>query len=266
MEELWDISQVASYLGVSERTVYNRVRSGDLPAMKVGRLWRVRRVDLEAWLSGRGTGARTSSILPGPYPLASSGAPLGAREVGPIPTRGELERLLEGAEETLRRRLTFVGLLTVAVERLGWPPPVVVGGNAVEFYTDGDYPTLDIDLVGASEPIAQVLGEWGFQREGRHWYDNRLNIVVEVPGSGLTRAQLERAASVRVAGVTAYVIGIEDLIVDRLAACVFWEHAESCEWAKTLYTGASDLDADYLRARAREEKVLERLEERFGGD
>lgn len=53
MDELLDIASVAEYLGVSERTVYNRVRSGDLPAAKVGRLWRVRAADLEAWLTAR---------------------------------------------------------------------------------------------------------------------------------------------------------------------------------------------------------------------
>jgi hypothetical protein len=51
MDELLDIASVARYLGVSERTVYSRVRSGDLPALKVGRLWRVRVHDLEAWLA-----------------------------------------------------------------------------------------------------------------------------------------------------------------------------------------------------------------------
>jgi len=49
MDKLLDIAAVAEYLGVSERTVYNHVRSGILPAFKVGRLWRVRVSDLEAW-------------------------------------------------------------------------------------------------------------------------------------------------------------------------------------------------------------------------
>ena len=49
MEELWDIARVADYLGVSQRTVYNRVRSGDLPAIRMGRLWRIRANDLQAW-------------------------------------------------------------------------------------------------------------------------------------------------------------------------------------------------------------------------
>lgn len=53
MDELLDIASVARYLGVSERTVYNRVRAGELPALKVGRLWRVRASELQAWLATR---------------------------------------------------------------------------------------------------------------------------------------------------------------------------------------------------------------------
>jgi excisionase family DNA binding protein len=34
MDELWDIARVAKYLGVTERTVYNKVRAGDLPAAR----------------------------------------------------------------------------------------------------------------------------------------------------------------------------------------------------------------------------------------
>ncbi len=181
-------------------------------------------------------------------------------EAAPIPPRSELEQLLSGTEETLRRRILFVGLLSAAIRDLGWPEPVIVGGHAVEFYSDGDYPTLDIDLAGASEPVAEVLDAWGFGREGRHWFDDALNIVVEVPGGQLAPAQLEHVVSVRSRGVTAYVIGIEDLIVDRLAACVFWKHDESCEWAEILLRGAAELDLPYLKQRAAEEAVLERLD------
>jgi excisionase family DNA binding protein len=267
MDELWDISRVAQYLGVSERTVYNKVRSGDLPAVKMGRLWRVRESELSSWLVARGTASAGAVpvFVRGPYPYGSVDESLSAAEARPIPSRSKLERLLTGTEETLRRRILFVGLLSAAVQDLGWPAPVVVGGHAVEFYSDGDYPTLDIDLAGSSEPIAHVLSEWGFEREGRHWFDDALNIVVEVPGGHLSPAQLEHVASVRSQGVTAYVIGIEDLIVDRLAACVFWKHEDSCDWARTLIKGSTEMDLDYLRQRAAEEEVLERLESMLEG-
>lgn len=256
MDALWDIARVAEYLGVSERTVYNRVRAGELPAIKIGRLWRVRAADLESWLGA------PSALAKGPYPYASEREPLlSAREAGLLPKRADLEALLMPLADPLARRLAFVGLLSSACEELGWPAPVVVGGNAVEFYTAGDYATADIDLAGASEPIAWVLGEWGFEREGRHFYDQELNLVLEVPGGRLAPEQLSHAAAVRIAGVTAYVIGIEDLIVDRLAACVHWKDEESCVWARVMLTGEYEIDREYLEARADAEDVLAMLRE-----
>ncbi|MBE0476289.1 MAG: helix-turn-helix domain-containing protein [Coriobacteriia bacterium] len=257
MEELFSIARVAEYLGVSERTVYDKVRTGELPALKVGRLWRVRRGDLEEWLSQRSGHERPSGEeRRGPYPHSALDVPLPmAREGAGVPTRGELSALLEPISDTLGRRLAFVGLLVRGVEALGWPAPVVVGGNAVEFYTAGDYPTVDVDLAGASEPVAEVLDSWGFEREGRHFYDEELNLLVEVPGGTLPPDRLGHVAEVRIAGVTAYILGIEDLIIDRLAACAFRQDAESCRWAAVLLAGAPELDLAYLKRRAAEEDL-----------
>lgn len=245
MNDLLDIASVARYLGVSERTVYNRVRSGDLPAIKVGRLWRVRSADLEAWLGLRG---------------AATGAMLAA-EGGAIPSRADLERAVGGFEDRIEQRLAFVGVLARAYEALGWPAPVVVGGHAVEFWTAGGYATADIDMAGASEPAGQILESWGFARQGRHWYDDELGMVVEVPGSSLSPDALGHTASVRLGGYVATVLGIEDLIADRLCACVHWNDQESCLWAEALLASGHQIDAPYLRRRAEEEDVLERLEQ-----
>jgi excisionase family DNA binding protein len=249
MGELWDISHVAAYLGVSERTVYNKVRSGSLPAVKVGRLWRVRASDLEAWL-GRGTGE-------------VRGAPLRndlTAEPGPIPSRQQLETLLEPLVDQLERRLVFVGLLSSGVEALGWPAPVVVGGHAVEFYTAGSYATVDIDLAGHSEPVGQVLESWSFEREGRHWFDEPLGLVVEVPVSALGIDERRHAVRLNIGTTSALIIGIEDLVVDRLAACEHWKHTESCEWAVRLLAAAEDIDMEYLQRRAVAEQVEIALE------
>jgi excisionase family DNA binding protein len=42
--------EVVSYLRVNARTVYRLIQSGDLPAVRVGRQWRIRRNDLNEWL------------------------------------------------------------------------------------------------------------------------------------------------------------------------------------------------------------------------
>lgn len=240
MPELWTVKRVAEYLGVSERTVYDRVRSGELPAVRVGRVWRVRPEDVEVWLTH------------------STGAAIG-REYGH--GRAELEAELECVEDPLERRLVFVAVLSSAMEAQGRRPPVIVGGNAVEFYTAGGYATADIDLVAASDALAEVLSGWGFERTGRHWVDEMLGLVVEAPGSQLGPEESDHVLSVRVGRHTARVLGIEDLIVDRLNACVHWGHEESCEWAKRLLMVGEDIDSGYLRSRAQAELVAERLDQ-----
>lgn len=49
-ETLMDIKQVAAYLQINEATAYNWTQKGKLPGIKLGRIWRFRREDIEAWL------------------------------------------------------------------------------------------------------------------------------------------------------------------------------------------------------------------------
>ena len=51
--EILTLDEVAAYLKISKKTVYKIVRSGALPAFKAGKHWRVRRVDLGAWIARR---------------------------------------------------------------------------------------------------------------------------------------------------------------------------------------------------------------------
>jgi excisionase family DNA binding protein len=45
--------EVLSWLKVTPRTIYRLIRTGELPAVRVGRQWRFRRADLETWLAAR---------------------------------------------------------------------------------------------------------------------------------------------------------------------------------------------------------------------
>jgi excisionase family DNA binding protein len=47
---LLSTADVARYLGISERFAKNLIYSGSLPSLKVGRLRRVRRDDLDRWI------------------------------------------------------------------------------------------------------------------------------------------------------------------------------------------------------------------------
>lgn len=50
--DVMTIAEAAAYLRVNPQTVYRRLQSGELPGAKVGRSWRVRRADLDRFLTG----------------------------------------------------------------------------------------------------------------------------------------------------------------------------------------------------------------------
>ena len=63
--------EVLEYLQVNLRTVYRLIKAGKLPAVRVGRQWRFRKGDLDAWLeSQRARTARSAQALSSSSPSA----------------------------------------------------------------------------------------------------------------------------------------------------------------------------------------------------
>jgi excisionase family DNA binding protein len=52
MMEFLTVEEIANTLKVSVQTVRNWIKTGKLPALKVGRQWRVRKEDFEKYLEG----------------------------------------------------------------------------------------------------------------------------------------------------------------------------------------------------------------------
>lgn len=226
MTKLLSVKELAKYLNLTQRTVYNLIDRGEIPFLKVGGQYRFKEEEIARWLSKRAD-----------------------RKAGLDLKRVKSER------DPLTKRLIFMALLTKALETENLKP-VVVGGNAVEFYTAGGYATADIDVVVPSQPLDPILRSWGFQKEGRHWFSEDLDIVIEAPASFLDPEQLKRIFEVEIDGLIAYVLGIEDLLVDRLNAFVHLNSTDDGGWAKALMTlHFSEIDWDYLEKRAEEERV-----------
>ncbi len=63
MENRWlSVKEVAAYLGIKPDTVYKWIHRKELPAHKVGRLWKFRCEEIDAWVrSGGGEDKRTLS-------------------------------------------------------------------------------------------------------------------------------------------------------------------------------------------------------------
>lgn len=75
-EKFLTTEEVLHYLDVNLRTVYRWVKAGQLPAIRVGRQWRFRRSDLDAWLEGRRTGPKGPGAAP--VPATRAEGPSGA--------------------------------------------------------------------------------------------------------------------------------------------------------------------------------------------
>lgn len=56
--EILTLEEVAKYLRVSERTVYDWAQKGELPAGKLGTAWRFRKKDIEKWVDGKLSGKK----------------------------------------------------------------------------------------------------------------------------------------------------------------------------------------------------------------
>ena len=99
--------------------------------------------------------------------------------------------------------------------------PTLVGGAAVELYTGGAYRTGDLDFVGVvTAAVSQRMEDAGFERVGRHWIHERHRLFIEFPDDAL--APGNTAATIRVGDTSVVLLGLEELIVDRLAAWQFW--------------------------------------------
>jgi hypothetical protein len=157
--------------------------------------------------------------------------------------------------DELARKMLLIGYLTERLEREKPESVYVVGGLAVETYTAGQFRTGDIDIVTPDSKMAEeILKRIGFEREGMIWLNRALGLAIHIVG--LFAKNSEKARIIHAGPYKVRIMGVEDLIVDRLAAAKFWNSQVDMEQAKALWKGfRKQIDLQYLRRRARDEKV-----------
>jgi len=78
-ESFLTTEEVLEYLQVNLRTVYRLIKAGKIPAVRVGRQWRFRKRDIDAWLESqrpRGSRAGAATQAPArPAPSSAGGRP-----------------------------------------------------------------------------------------------------------------------------------------------------------------------------------------------
>jgi excisionase family DNA binding protein len=61
-KEWLSVADICEYLGVTPFVVTRVLRSGELPGVKIGREWRVARLDFEDWLNAQRFEARSRAL------------------------------------------------------------------------------------------------------------------------------------------------------------------------------------------------------------
>jgi hypothetical protein len=165
----------------------------------------------------------------------------------------EVERLLRREVEPHRRLRAFAAMLGEE-SGLGTGGLMVVGGSAIEIYTDGGYVSGDIDLLVADRgKVEPLLKAWGFKHEGKLWTHDRLGLFVDLLGSEnsgsnrLTRVVQTKYGKVRLGA-------IEDLLLKRLREVRYWSIREALAQAALLarlYT--DEIDWTYVNFYAKQD-------------
>lgn len=172
-----------------------------------------------------------------------------------------IRKTIGANKDKLLMRIEIVAIITEALKVLK-VRPIIVGGQAVEFYTSGGYATMDIDMLcGASiAEIDQVLKPLGFRKEGKYWTIENTDIAIEVP-SGPLAGSWDKIAEVQIdKELSAYIIGIEDIIIDRLNRYKYWKEYSDKEWIiGMMIINYTEIDWDYVYEKSKQERTTEEL-------
>jgi len=151
----------------------------------------------------------------------------------------------------LKRQLMTVGLLGEVLREKGHPPPVIVGGCALAYYTREIYFSYDVDLAYRdTQALDEALSALRFRKEGRYWVNEALEVVIESPASSLPGEEAPQEEVLLEDGLSCRILGLEDLIVDRLNAFKHWNSRTDGEMVELLVKRyAGEMDWAYLRNR-----------------
>lgn len=166
--------------------------------------------------------------------------------------KGETLELIRKTASPLKKQLLTAALITRLLKQMGKDEPVVIGGCALSYYTREVYFTADIDFAYADRgALNTVLGQLGFDKKGRYWINEDLKMAVEAPASTLAGEDSPVEIVEFGEGLQCKIIGIEDLIIDRLNACKYWRSEIDCEMVELLINKyVKELDWPYLEKRA----------------
>jgi hypothetical protein len=161
-------------------------------------------------------------------------------------------KLIQNTASPLKRQLLIVALIGKLLKKMNRNAPVIIGGCALSYYSREVYFTSDIDLAYADrEALDTALRSIGCEKEGRYWVHKELKMAIEAPASTLPGEDSPIEVVELGEGLQCSIIGIEDLVIDRLNAFKHWKSEIDGEMVELLIRRyRNDLDWSYLEKKA----------------
>jgi hypothetical protein len=154
----------------------------------------------------------------------------------------KIRRIILETDDPTERKIRFLALLTSSLPKVE-PKPVLTGGSAIEIYLDGTLRTGDMDLVYNVARLKKILKTWHFEVGStlRSYMNEELSLAVDPVGEKLN-GSYDKLAAITTDYGPVTVIGIEDLILKRLASAKFWKVV-------------TDMEQSYLLAKSQESRI-----------
>lgn len=164
--------------------------------------------------------------------------------------------------DLFRRRILFLGVLTSKLKENS-VDAILVGGEAIDLYTAGNFATSDIDLVVDNKTITEkLLNKFGFGKQGNQlWLNSDLNIIVQVIDKSYS-GDSSRLKKFRVKNYELKVAAPEDLIQNRLYSAKFWKSNPQRDMEQSialLGIFSDSIDDTYLDKLAKEHDIVDYL-------
>jgi hypothetical protein len=157
-----------------------------------------------------------------------------------LATYEKVKKAVLGTDDPTERKIRFLALVTSSLPK-GGSRPVLVGGSAIEVYLQGTLRTGDMDIVYKTDDLERILKDWHFDRAFRSWANEELGLAIDTVGDSMEGSP-DRTTTILTKYGPATIIGIEDLILKRLASAKHWKNP-------------SDMEQAYLLAKAHEDRI-----------
>ena len=161
--------------------------------------------------------------------------------------KGKLSQL--DPDQKINTMLVTAAIITKLLEK-EQIRPIIVGGFSLAIYSNENYTTRDIDIVvNERSETASLLQRLGFKRGNQNYFHEKLEVVIDFPSDTLAGSseKVNKIIIDNTDSLYVYVIAVEDIIMDRLRAYLYWDEDVSKEWGMqilTLYFGK--LDKQYM--------------------